>query len=190
MISPNTVLTIADTKKDCVYNTHISKIVQEFSSKIIRMNSTTNEDIWTLNLLQESILIKDHKGWTKLNTIIKSKYQNWVKILPSVKQSPELSLSDKSYIPVYDIKDTKIGFHGEVQYHYKLKPVLELTENDIIRVRDYTAEFMSINSIEIYTKDYDGFSIITNSGFYTANEIQIWCNDNYLPEDRNKKLYK
>lgn len=192
MIIGNTNVVIADTNQDDVYRGSINKVIQNFSSKIVRMNQEDNYQL----TLKNSIFIRDHFGWTKLNSIMKSKYSKWVKIISNL-DGPTLIVSDNSYIPVYDTNDTKIAFHGEVQYHYKLKPVLELTKNDIIRVRnpfisetENITEFINIEGIETYEELIDSYTLMTNSGFYTANKIQIWCDDNYISKDKNKKLYK
>ena len=158
---------------------HMQSLILEFPGKTISTISFKNKG---------NIRITDLFGWTYVLEIRKIIFNDpssidWIDILVANKQ---LMVSDKELLPIYNINDSSIGFHGEVKYKYNLMNPLNIT-NGYLRIHNGEDEEGSPSEFAIPqiidTKNSKsinvncGYQIITQSGFYNGNDIHLYGKD-------------
>lgn len=132
MIYPTSRIKCLDIQRQQHRKCTMNELYQEY----IYFVEYDENDIASINLSKQNIKTCDWYGWTQLLEIKKVPVDKWVTIKIN-DYEPPLIVAANSLVPVYDITNPVTGFHGEVKYHFNLKPASELTKNDLLRAWRY-----------------------------------------------------
>ena len=196
MIHPDTQVQYIDMRDGEPRYKSINEFYQEYCHKAILKMDTNNVQESIIDFsLNPHVKITDLFGWTDVLEIKRFTIRypltiNWINILVKDKK---LITCNRELLPVYDINDNKIGFHGEVKYKYTLTSPVKLSSgylrtNNCEDENGNQVEFIIPEIVDLgnYNIDYsiNGYEIITRSGFYNGNNIHLFGSD-YIREPSN-----
>ncbi len=179
MIHALTKIQYMDVNTEQVFTDTIGRMFQRY---YLKAKVTTDMHTVIFNPEINLIKITDMTGWTDVKAIRKVKtIISWT-VLGAA--SNQITLSENRSIPIYSPDTPTQGFHGETKYPYIAKPISEICDGDMGRVRrgvdgsgndieftpiSFTGIAFGINKGEL---DW-GYEIETKSGFFNANNIHL-----------------
>lgn len=197
MIHPSTQIQYLDIKTGEAKYKSVEEFYQEYCHKATVAWKSKVFDISLIDFSKDDLLkITDSFGWTDILSIAKIPFMHeidsWYKIDGGDKS---ILVSSCEYVPTYNIRCPKIGFHGEVKYNYTLKTPNEIKADDYLRLyrgKDNNGSIIefadSITSKPIDDKYDYGFSIMTKSRFFNANRIHMF--GHYVKNSNDTSGYK
>lgn len=144
--------------------------------------------------------VRDRDGWTQIHrawhimdptpspsTFMAIEFYNAYKV-------EQLVVKGGCLVPTYNSGNTKVGFHGSIQYEYELKYAGELSAGDKIRVAgcDDVVPILSMHDVPYVCRSLDpnmlsgnySYTLGTKSGWFNANGVLVYggvYNEKKLP---------